>query len=174
MGKKYYKKYYYKKGKWSANIITINSRDLVASQGNFYITQELAKNPLQSNSTISQQYTVKNVELNFELSSLDEAYINGLVLYIVFAPQGMTVSYAYANEHPEYIMAYRFIGRPNYNSPTSQPQQIGRNAIKVKSRLSRRLQTGDRLVLLIVGRNEYTSNSLINLDGIFRWWTKAN
>lgn len=172
MGKRYYKKYYYKKGKWSPNIYTIGSSGLVAQTGNFYISQELAKNPVQTTTTISQSYTVKNVELNFELAGDSQQNISGVVVYIMYAPQGITVNSSYANNHPEYIMAYRFLGKPNYLTTTSQ--NPGRNSIKVKSRLSRKLQTGDSIVLLIVGENTGNQGTAMQLSGVFRWWTKAN
>lgn len=173
MGKKYIKKYYYKKGKWSPNIYTIGTTNLTAYSGSFFVKQELAKNPVQSINTISQVYTVKNVELNFELSTPAQQELNGIIVYIMYAPQGITVNENYANEHPEYIMAYRFLGKAN-NYSSSAPQNPGRNAIKVKSRLSRKLQTGDSIVLLIVGQNTSSTSNYLYLSGIFRWWTKAN
>lgn len=169
MAKKYYKKIYYKKGKWSPNIQNITMATLQAQPNNFYISQELAKNPVQDTATISQQYTIKNVELNFEILSDNQQDITSLCLYIMYVPQGMTINAYYAQQHPEYIMAMRFIGKPVYLDTAP-----GKNTVRVKSRLSRRLQTGDSLVLFITGNNKGNSTVYINLTGVFRWWSKAN
>lgn len=169
MGKKYIKKYYYKKGKWSANIDNLDYIYTQALSGNFFLTRDLAKNPTQNSNSISQQYTIKNVEINFEISSENQTDISSICLYIMYVPQGMQLNLNFVKNHPEYIMAYRFLGRPI--SSTTAP---GRSTYKIKSRLSRRLQTGDSIVLIITGYNNSDSAIPIYLSGVFRWWSKAN
>lgn len=169
MGKKYYKKIYYKKGKWSPNIQDISYATLQANTGNFYIATDLAENLYQNANRISQPYTIKNIELNFEILCENQQNITSLCLYLMYAPEGMSVNSQYVKQHPEYIMAYRFLGKPV--TLTTAP---GKNAVRVKSRLSRRLQTGDKLVMLITGENSGTGTINIQLTGVFRWWSKAN
>lgn len=181
MAKRRIKKYYRTKGRWSANIKTLTNSTINATPGTFFDFSDLCTNPVQTDNSVSQQYTVKNVEVSFEIefnpgqgSSTSGNIIEGLVTYIMFVPQGMTVTETYPNTHPEYIMAYKFYGSPNYEL-TNTNYTPGRNAVRIKTRLSRRLQTGDKIILLIVGSNSSSSTTL-NLDynGIVRWWTKAN
>lgn len=175
------RRYYRKKGRWSANIKTLTNSTIEATSGTFYGATDLCQNPVQVDTTVSQQYTVKNVEVSFEIdfpngqsSALGGLNIEGLTSYIMFVPQGMTVTETYPNTHPEYIMAYKFYGSPNYEFTSTDIVNPGRNSVRVKTRLSRRLQTGDKIILLIVGNNG--GNNTINLEynGIVRWWTKAN
>lgn len=178
MAKHYRRRRYYRsKGRWSANIKTLTSRQIsVPSNTSFYAIEQLCQNPAQVDTTVSQQYTVKNIELNYELECGAglQPFIEGLVAYIVYVPQGMTVTETYPNFHPEYIMAMRFLGSPNADDTASGNQQPGRNPLRIKTRLSRRLQTGDSVQLLIIGRNGGTSAGNLDFNGIVRWWTKAN
>ena len=178
-----YRKYsrrFRSKGRWSANIKTINTT-IPASQGSFYAAQDLCVNPSQSDSTVSQQYTVKNIELSFEIetTSLNSSFsdVENLVAYIMFVPQGYQVTETLPNTHPEWIMAYRFQGSPNVEVgyvTNATPLQPGRQPFRVKTRMARRLQTGDKVVLLITGTSNSETTRNLPINGIVRWWTKAN
>lgn len=170
MAKKRIRKYR-RKGRWSSNIKTLTDQQIsTGTNRNFYATTQLCFNPVQNENSVSQQYTVKNIEVTFEIdypsANLD---IEGLTTYIMYLPQGMGVSYDFPQFHPEYIMAVRFLGSP------SSEQDPNRNPLRVKTRLSRRLQTGDSIILLICGTNKNTQSGFtINFNGLVRWWTKAN
>lgn len=161
------------RSRWSPNIQEILTTTLqTAADSFFYHDITLAFNPNQSNSTVSQVFTVKNVECNFYIDS--SSIVNQLedfCAYIMFVPQGMNVNYNYNLLHPEYIMAYKYLGSPTYetNSSTQQYQPY-----RVKTRLSRKLQTGDRIVLFIRGNNVGNANTEFDLHGLVRWWTRAN
>ena len=176
MAKTYKRRRYYRnRGRWSANIKTLTNSAITATpNSSFYGVTDLCLNPAQSDSTVSQQYTVKNVELSYELELVGTStlwsYIEGLVAYIMYVPQGMTVTETYPNFHPEYIMAMKFLGSPNRD----EENQPGRLPCKIKTRLARRLQTGDKLVLLITGTSNTATQQTLNFNGIIRWWTKAN
>jgi len=64
----------------------------------------------------------------------------------------MTVTETYPNYHPEYIMAMRFYGSPETES-TAYPTAF-KAIYKIKTRLSRRLQTGDSIQFLLIGFNQ--------------------
>lgn len=175
MAKKTIKKYYRRKGRWSANIKTLTNFSIPAPlNSSFFGIQNLCTNPLQEANTVSQQYTVKNIELSFEMEIGTTAnnQVENLIAYIMYVPQGMTVTEIYPNQHPEYIMAYRFYGSPNLDN-NSEININPFKAFRIKTRMARRLQTGDRVILLIVGVNNGTEN-VLNYNGIVRWWTKAN
>lgn len=170
---KTYRKRYYKKGRWSSNITKLENTSLQATPGNWSSYTDLCENPPQTNSTVSQQFTIKNVELTFqlELSLANQGpVIESTTVYIMYVPQGMTIGSDYHIQHPEYIMAYRFIG-----SPEVETGNYGvRNPLRVKTRLARRLQTGDKIIAYFEGTNEGSNNIPISVNGLIRWWTKAN
>lgn len=168
-----------RRGRWSSNISTVNSGVITAPANvTFFSNTTLAENPIQSNATVSQQYTVKNVELSYEIEinyNNNSSAVEALTAYIVYVPQGMTVTETYPNNHPEYIMAYRFLGSPNIETPDGANYvNPGRLPSKIKTRMARRLQTGDSISLLIVGINNGDTAQTLQFTGILRWWTKAN
>lgn len=163
----------YKSGKRYAPNIKLISKEGNSAAGNstFYAHDDLCLNPVQDPNTVSQAYTVKNIECSFNIETSAAQNIENIVCYIMYVPQGMPVAIAdYAEQHPEYIMAMRYIGSPEAISSNNGV----RNPLKVKTRLARRLQTGDRVVLYITGANAGSSSATINIHGIVRWWTKAN
>lgn len=176
MARKSRRRYYRKKGRWSANIKTITDESIEAdANSSFFGTTQLCINPFQNDNSVSQQYTVKNIELSYEIESGFVDNIEGLTAYIMFVPQGMAVTETYPNNHPEYIMAYRFLGSPNFeNNLDVGGAQVGRLPSKIKTRLARRLQTGDSIIFLIVGYNQRSNAATIKVNGLLRWWTKAN
>lgn len=175
MAKTYKKRRYYRrKGRWSANIKTLTNKGFEVPAGDsFFIVENLCENPPQVDTTVSQQYTVKNIELTYEMEASGNDALEGITAYIIYVPQGMTVTETYPNQHPEYIMAYRFLGSPDLSS-TSGSEVIGRNPVRVKTRMARRLQTGDKIILLITGTSSAGINLNLNFNGLVRWWTKAN
>ena len=180
MAKQTRRKYWKRKGRWSANIKTFTDDNFsVLPNGFSTLTSDLCLNPTQNINTVSQQYTVKNIELSFEIdyasSSSVLVNIESLTCYIVYIPQGYGVTDNTINQHPEWIMAYRFLGSPNTEVDSNTAYvNPGRNPVRVKSRMARRLQTGDKIVLLIQGYNSGSTALQLKLNGIVRWWTKAN
>lgn len=162
-----------RKGRWSANISEIQNTTIQATSQKFSATTTLTTNPVQSNTTVSQIYTVKNFEISFTMDKGDSTnpqQIEGLSFYIMFVPQGMNVGEDYNLQHPEYIMAYRFYGAPLIDSNT-QNEVV---PFRLKTRMARRLNTGDSIILFITGFNENDSTSRLKLNGLIRWWTKTN
>lgn len=166
---------YYRRNKWSPNLQDILNTTVTAVAGRFSGTTTLTTNPNNSATTVSQIYTVKNVEVSFTIeyegtTATDQNVFDGICAYIMFVPQGMNVDINYHRNHPEYIMAYKYLGNPyveGYQGQQFQP-------IRVKSRLSRKLNTGDSIVLFISGQNNSSGSRTLRLSGLLRWWTKAN
>lgn len=176
MAKKYRRRRYYRsKGRWSANIKPLASQAITATANtSFFATSDLCQNPAQSENTVSQQYTVKNIEISSELEVDGNGAwnnIESLIAYVMYVPQGMLVTETYPSFHPEYIMAMRFIGSPEIDNAQNGP---GRNPLKIRTRLARRLQTGDKVILLITGLNQGSTTVNLSYNGLIRWWTKAN
>lgn len=170
------KRYYTKKTtKWSPNIQEISTTSVQASANStFYQSFVLAFNPTQVNTAVSQVFTVKNVEVSFYIDqdgTNNTGAIEDVAAYIMFVPQGMNITIDYNIQHPEYIMAYKFLGSPSSDTQQSQQYQPQR----VKTRLMRKLQSGDNIILFIKGNNPTTTvNTSFDFHGLVRWWTKAN
>lgn len=171
MAKTTRRKYYKKKGRWSANIKNLS--DVInPSPGINFGTIQLTTNPIQSDTRVSQQYTVKNVELSVfgDFDANIRSDVEELEHYIMYVPQGMNITTSYNLEHPEYIMAYYYQGNPQSDGDAPGFK------LKIKSRLARRLQTGDSIIYFYKYNNT-NSASLGNefrISGLVRWWTKAN
>lgn len=176
MAKRRYRRFRRRRGRWSANITELQISNLVAVPGRFITTTTLASNPAQSNTGVSQQYTAKNFEISFTIEAGTQAFnIEAVTAYIMYVPQGMTVTDQYYLQHPEYILNYKYLGSPTLEfSSTSAISAQNYQPFKLRSRMSRRLQTGDSIILLISGYNQNTANTNFDLSGIIRWWTKAN
>lgn len=162
---------YRKRSRWAANIVDLEpvANILAAGPGYASNTATLVTNPIQNNGTTSTVYTVKNVEGTFTIETSDNDILTeGFTVYLMYVSQGMNVGPAYNTQHPEYIMAYKFYGSP---SPESGQQY---QPIRIKSRLARKLQTGDSIVLFIKAYNEASTARTYTLQGVIRWWTKSN
>lgn len=160
--------------RWSANIQELLNTSLVATAGTFSGTTTLATNPTQNTLGVSQIYTCKNFAVDFTIESDTSWSLEAITAYIMFVPQGMNVSADYNIEHPEYIMNYKYLGSPTGvgTSISAEIQQY--QPFRVRSRLARKLNTGDSVVLFIKGLNQASGNINFNLSGVVRWWTKAN
>lgn len=172
---------YTKKSRWASNIVDIGPNTFslgVVSDWNF-TEYTLITNPDYSNQLTSNLYTIKNVEvaINFDTSTLANSQaIENLQFYIMYAPQSIAVGQDYAIKHPEYIMAMRYYGEPGVDTLNNQTDTAPSYAgpLRIKTRLSRKLNTGDRIILLIRAANTTTSTAQCQYGGICRWWTKAN
>ena len=165
--------------KWAANLQEIGTTTIQApSNSTFFSTFTLSFNPTQVNTAVSQVYTVKRIECSFYIDSFDQAsaiHIEDVAAYIMFVPQGMNVTKEYNIQHPEYIMAYKFLGSPSTELSNTSAQGQQYQPIKVSTRLSRKLNSGDSVILFIKGNNTNTSSSAsFDFHGLVRWWTKAN
>ena len=164
------RRYFRKRGRWSSNIGNVEQGVSYLSNRSSFTSLILCKNPIQSADTISQKYTIKNVEFQFIIEA-DSAYISNvenLCVYLVYVPQGYSVQSDFINYHPEYIMGYKFLGTPNDDNDNF------RNPLIIKSRLARKLNTGDSINLVTTYTND--SSNTVNgfVRGVVRWWSKAN
>lgn len=163
--------------RWSSNILDIGPSTFTLSElsGWNHTEVTLITNPDYSSSLTSNLYTIKNVEvsLNFNADANQLFnYIDNLQFYIMYVPQGMFVGQDYAIKHPEYIMAMRYYGDPGSDSGNAP---YTHTPIRIKTRLSRKLNTGDKIILLIRAANtNATQTGQTVYGGVCRWWTKAN
>jgi len=173
-----------RRGRWSPNIQELRTTSISPVQsGVNYATTTLAFNPIQTSTAVSQIYTVKNFDINFIFEVLNQGSLVGIediCAYIMFVPQGMNITADYNIQHPEYIMAHKFVGSPAYepsSASTSNPLQGQQyQPYRVRTRLSRKLNTGDSVILFIKYnlQNSQPAGESFYVSGLARWWTKAN
>lgn len=174
MARRTRRKYYKSRTKWAANIQELNNTAITATPGNWSATTTLATNPSQNTLGVSQIYTCKNFTVDFTIESDNHWNLEAITAYIMFVPQNMNVSENYNLDHPEYIMNYKYLGSPTGTGTSTSAEVQQYQPLRIRSRLSRRLNTGDSVILFLKGYSQSTSNLNLNLSGIIRWWTKAN
>ena len=155
----------------------LNNQIINANSGTWVGTTTLATNPTQTTLGVSQIYTVKNFDINFTIESgnalADANVLEAITAYIMFVPQGMNVTDSYNLEHPEYILNYKYLGSPPGTTVGgSEVQQF--QPTRLRTRMARKLQTGDSIILFVKVLNSSSSNVNVFLSGLIRWWTKAN
>jgi len=163
--------------KWSSNIQELNNQQIQATAGQWSASSTLATNPTQNILGVSNIYTVKNFDINFTIESgnalADANVLEAITAYIMFVPQGMNVDSNYNLNHPEYILNYKYLGSPpGTTAGGSEVQQF--QPFRLRTRLSRKLQTGDSIILFLKGTNSSSAQVNVFLSGLIRWWTKAN
>ena len=147
------RRYRRRSGKWSANIQEVNNISLTAQHGSWSGTSTLVTNPVQSTLGVSQTYTVKNFDINFTIESANYTQLEAVTAYIMFVPQGMNVSENYNIDHPEYILNYKYLGSPTAGGQTGTSSTENQNyqPYRIRTRMARKLQTGDSIILFIIG-----------------------
>lgn len=150
-----------------------------AGGSNYIIYQNLCQNPAQDVNTVSQLFTVKNINCQVEMEG-EGTYqlIENLQAYVIFVPQGYVPTgapSAYETlpfDHPEWIMAHRYYGSAQHQLNSTTP---GFPPIRLSSRLARKLDTGDRVILLILGTNTSgDASTTLDYRGLVKFNTKAN
>lgn len=157
----------YRRKLWSSRIQNVSMDQSAAPNQNFFLFRNLATNPVQSEDTVSQKYTVKNIRIQFSVESAEAANISNVQVFIIYVPQGFTLAANTPYDHPEWIMASRLIGNPVTRSPT------GINSYTISTRLARKLDTGDKISFMVIGENG-NATSILSLRGLIRYNTKAN
>lgn len=185
MAKRRYRRYRRRRGRWAANIVEIDKVQTLLNPGTepyFGIYETLATNPNQSNNTVSQAFTVKNFDINFTLegNAYGQSYYENMTAYIMFLPQGYTVTRDYNLEHPEYILNYKYLGSPTTQQSEVTPETNNSTEtqhyqpFRIKTRMARKLQTGDSIILFIKGYHQGNTSAQFQLRGLIRWYSKAN
>ena len=180
MARRRYRRYSRKRGNWSCRINNVAGEQSAGANEQYIIYYNLCTNPVQSDTTVSNKYTIKNVNCQLQLESSAAAAVENLQAYIVYIPQGFVptgVPSAYSDipfQHPEWIMAYRFYGSAQQDSENPTSTQPGFPALRLSSRLARKLDTGDRVVLIVLGNNTGGSSVTLSYRGLVKYNAKAN
>ena len=176
MARRRYRRYSRRRNRWSPNILRIgpNSFNIAGQTRDFGVVtliENQAYDPSRSNTII----TVKNTELSIEFES-QYVILESATAYILYIPEGYTASIDTPVQHPEWIMAYKFFGSPNVEIPTGADTATNttKPIQRIRTKLSRRLNTGDRIILFVEAQNIGGTSQQLQFQGLCRWWTKAN
>nr|WCR62084.1 MAG: capsid protein [Cressdnaviricota sp.] len=176
---RYYRRRTYRKAyprkKWASNIGNSSITMSIPANSVYAAGAAFALNPAQSPSTVSNSYLVKNVKLSIEpiVASLESPRgLNQLIAAIMYVPQGYTVGPAILNEHPEWIMAVKYLGDAMSIDISNVQDRI--KPFTVSSRLSRRLQTGDSVQLVLFAQNSTSGEIPIAFRFLAQWWTRTD
>ena len=181
MARRYFRRSYrraYPRKKWASNIGSSVLNMTVPINSTSAAGAAFALNPVQSPSTVSTAFTVKRVKLSIEAvtpQSEDFRVLQQVIAAIMYVPQGYQVSYSILNEHPEWVMAIKYMGEPSmYESPTSTGGTRNK-PFQVSSRLARKLQTGDSVQLVLFATNTSTENTAnISFRFLAQWWSRSD
>ena len=175
MARRYYRRrrYYRKRKRWSTNIDTLDFPLTIGANANSSDGFALCQNGYYTNNAVKEIYTVKNIEVQYtvEVPTQYLDVIENLCCYIVYVPEGMTImnNPNFIKQHPEYIMAYKYLGTGNDDGDNY------RNPLYIKSRLSRNLNTGDSIQFMLTYKNDSSINNIIiRVYGVVRWWSRSN
>ena len=145
MARRRYRRYSRRRrGTWSCRINNVAGEQSAGASEQYIIYYNLCTNPTQSDTTVSNKYTIKNINCQLQLESSAAFAVENLQAYVVYIPQGFVptgVPSAYADipfQHPEWIMAYRFYGSAQQDNETAANCQPGFPALRLSSRLARK------------------------------------
>lgn len=88
--------------------------------------------------------------------------------YVMFLPEGHTVTANLPFQHPEWILSYAYQG-----TPKADTESLGFN-IRKRSRKTRKLRPGDSIFLFTLGENNTSSATTINVSGLIKYFSKMN
>ena len=176
---RYYRRRTYRKAyprkKWASNIGNSTLTMNVPGNSTYAAGAAFALNPAQSPSTVSNSFVVKNVKLSIEpivASPSSPAGLNQLIAAIMYVPQGYVVGPSILNEHPEWLMAVKYLG--DGMSIDTLDVQNRQKPFTVSSRLSRRLQTGDSVQLVLFAQNSTSGEIPVAFRFLAQWWTRSD
>ena len=165
----------YPRKKWASNIGNSEVTLTVPGNSSYAAGAAFAMNPAQSPASVSNSFVVKNIKLSIEAivdGSVINYHLNQLIAAIMYVPQGYTVGPNILTEHPEWIMAVKYIGdgmTVDINTTVNRFKPF-----TVSSRLSRRLQTGDSIQLVLFAQNSSSQNDSVTFRFLAQWWTRSD
>lgn len=152
MPRRYYTRYrpraYGKRRKWSPTLLqasmTLDVPTNIESAVSAFTISVICANSTNQGSAVpvSTIIKVKNFRVNIDITATTN-YLRNNFYAIMFLPQGFVPTVNTPVEHPEWIMAWRT------HDPTSASvsSAIGIRNFQLSSRLTRNLNSGDRIVL---------------------------
>lgn len=113
--------------------------------------------------------TIGGLEVNCTLEGASS--LNNVSMYLMYLPEGYSTNdiYSFVQQHPEWILAYKYLG-----SPTDSANGQGCQPIRIRSRFRRNLLTGDRIVMVATGWNSSNTSVQGTIWALVRFSSKIN
>lgn len=150
--------------KWSPHLLE-QQLSITANPGDFGSYQLLAKNTSDNTTPTPSVIKVKNFKVSIDttLPTVDISlmYFNA---YVIFIPEGVTITPDTPKQHPEWILAWKSINNVMHTQ---------RDCTVLTSRLARNLNSGDAVYVLFTG-NKAGSTATITLNVVSSYVTRAN
>lgn len=142
-----------KQPKLKNNQITQTAFSFTCEPGNFLSTMDLITNPGNTTTTGLTGYVETIGRFSIDCTLEGGITLNNVALFVMYIPEGFTVGEDgdLVGQHPEWIMAYKYLGSPTDSSGDTVRQTF--QPTRIRSRVRRNLMTGDRIVLVVTGTN---------------------
>lgn len=167
-----------KQPKLKNNQILQLKEQFTAASGNFYTYMDLITNPSNLNPDALTGYVETIGRFTIDCTLEGAQSLNNVAMFVMYIPEGYAIntqtpgSNNVLNQHPEWIMAYKYLGSPT--QATSDQVSQGCQPTRIRSRVRRNLMTGDRIVLLIAGTNSATQASAGTLWAYLKFASRIN
>lgn len=152
-----------KQPKLKNNQIIQLKEPFAVSAGNFNVYINLIKNPANVDTDQLTGYVETIGRFSIDCTLEGPQTLDNVAMFVMYVPEGYgisetgTAAHSIVNQHPEWIMAYKYLGSPT--QAISDTTNQGCQPTRIRSRVRRNLMTGDRVVLLITGTNSASQSS---------------
>jgi len=168
--KPYRRNYGSNKKKWASFMKAASSPTIsVPGSGSAFGAVDLVVNSAESATPTPTIIKCKHFKASIDtyVTSSTSTQIGPLVCYIMYVPQGYTLATTTPIDHPEWVMSWRAV-----DVSLATTLVTFHNNITMSSSLSRNLNSGDSVKLIIVANNvtsnNYTVNGLIHFSCVVR------
>lgn len=153
-------------------------KQFTAASGEFLTTVDLITNPTNVSTYQLTGYVETIGGFSIDCTLEGTSLLNNVAMFIMFIPEGYTIasdvdlSQSVINQHPEWIMAYKYLGSPTESFDSTSGQ--GCQPTRIRSRVRRNLMTGDRIVLVIAGKNSAGESTIGTLWAYLKFASRIN
>lgn len=153
-------------------------KQFTAESGEFLTTVDLITNPTNVSTTQLTGYVETIGGFSIDCTFEGASTFNNVAMFIMYIPEGYSIasnvalSLSVINQHPEWIMAYKYLGSPTEIDTSSVGQ--GCQPTRIRSRVRRNLMTGDRIVLVIAGKNSAGESKIGTLWAYLKFASRIN
>jgi hypothetical protein len=167
-----------KQPKLKNNQIVKTAFSFEASAGDFTSYMDLITNPSNLTPGNLTGYVETIGRFSIDCTFEGALTLENVALFVMYIPEGYPVgtsagdNYDVLNQHPEWIMAYKYLGSAS-DSANSTTRQ-GFQPTRIRSRVRRNLMTGDRIVLLVTGTNTASSSTTGTIWAYLKFASRIN
>jgi hypothetical protein len=167
-----------KQPKLKNNQILQLRKEFSVDAGDFNTWIDLISNPTNADGYPMTGYVETIGRFSIDCTLEGVSSLDNVAIFVMYIPEGYVIqnmansSFSVLNQHPEWIMAYKYLGSPTQSSGELAGQ--GCQPTRIRSRVRRNLMTGDRIVLLISGTNSSSTSSTGTLWAYLKFASRIN